>query len=85
MNYNEMNVKEIENILQIKPVDKLTVSFLNRNGQKTFSNWEQVEDFIKELRKRNKESFNCFITILGYEIVDKGKIHLHYNTHISYS
>lgn len=85
MNYDEMDLKEIEAVLKIKPVDKESLQFRRSYEYEDFDTWEEVEVFLKELKIRGMESYHCFISILGYEIIMDHYIRVYYLTHISNS
>ncbi|MED2737170.1 hypothetical protein [Bacillus toyonensis] len=85
MNYDEMDFKEIEEVLKIKPVDKESLQFKSSYEKEDFDTWEEVEGFLKELKIRAKENYHCFISVLGYEIYMDHYIRVYYHTHISNS
>lgn len=83
MDFYSMDLKEIEQILKIKPIDKNTLD--NNSQDKIFDEWEQVQDFLKELKLQQIYNPTYFINILGYEIYKEHFIKLYWNTYISNS
>lgn len=85
MDFYNMSLEEIEQVLKIKPINKNTLEFKISNEEKIFDEWEEVQDFLKKLKLQEIYNPTYSINVLGYEIYKEHYIKLYWNTYISNS
>lgn len=84
MDFYSMDLKEIEQILKIKPIDINTLDKHN-SQDKIFDEWQEVQNFLKKLKLQQVYNPTYTINVLGYEIYKEHYIKLYWNTYISNS
>lgn len=84
MDFYNMSLEEIEEVLRIKPINKNILDKHNSQEQ-IFDEWEQVQDFLKKLKLQQVYNPTYTINVLGYEIYKEHFIKLYWKTYVSNS
>lgn len=79
-----MELHDIKEKWGLREVDKNSLAYEKCRNSKILNTWDEVDEFIKELKEREIYRYDLCYEIIGYEIKD-GKIKLYYNTLFSYS
>ncbi|PKR83017.1 hypothetical protein [Heyndrickxia camelliae] len=83
IDYYSLSLKEIESILQIRPVNKKRIENDKLIQFNTVDTWFEVKGELDYLK--NLEDYHRSISIMGYEIIDGHFIRIYYKQNISFS